>query len=1349
MADELKASPENRYLAELSKALEWMAHPTVDGKEIKTRGLTIADLLPIESTGKVLGRLSRGEPLTTGAGGLGGTTRLQPDVRDFAMDVAPFAGDVAKMAGKGVGALGKVAGEELNRRFLSGQMFPYGAPTANFVVKPKGGNWLKNSVEKSLEGLKESDLIKNVKYFHGPEFEKAREARIESLKQKGDETSLRIAKHLEDNRELDKNKGAINQWIDKNLTNYVKNQMATPEDPVRKLAEKGIIHIPPDQIGLNRQYASDKRRSMEGSKLAKSPEAQAWEDATDVALSRTKVKNISLLGDSYKEPWHEKADPETNVYFSDYTMLPRYLGFDHIIDVLKEDLANGRLRPESLKNVSMEQAVSRAHEYNEDKAKKMAEAQFKITEGMPVVKEYPTGHKWIELAPEKMPEGYKLPEGYTVTKDDREELQNTPWFVKGPYGDIISGKEGLFYATPEEALKNATEKTHGEKAYQKLADALKYEGETMGHCVGGYCPDVVAGRSRIFSLRDPKGEPHVTVEVKPNNNAGWGDVRERGGDPLAIQNEAKRRMGINSPEQEKELIKNADVDQRYDLNQQLNKHFTDIYKEKFGELPSSIIQIKGKQNRAPNEQYLPFVQDFVKSGNWREVGDLQNTGLNKIGNQYLTTEELKPKVDEAKTFLNTHLAFEAHRQANSDPNLLLHPEVPYALNEMKAILNNPEEYDADVLPTALNNVEKLRGIYGDAPQPPVDLGTVGGSADNVPKMKRGGKVRISDNPDVMQAEIMQRGFAEGGTVQFARDWLQEKASQPSSEFHPIDTLMQNLQGVANLPERAYLGAKQLVTDPKTYFSNIKTPTPEELAMGFNPAGLEAGLGGMAERVGNMKAIEALFPNKTESMLTPAEKTALTKYKKDLDVPAVMRREIFRTSGTGDIETPSLKMRAETPLSPDFLENKYVVPILWDTSGAGTDVSQIAGVPLTKGLRDATSTSVQKQGGRLYPLIDENVKQGVAGASMEGAASNKINNLNKYSELGPTVGVVSDMAEHGIDFSHHIAEPYIGMLNALRPSNEALKAFRDKVRATPVVNPNTKEETFPYTKFPGIDSPNIRDIIRYGTNEYSAGNIRKAIAEVGDTYAMQKLGFPRWSDIYNVMKMKDAKTGQSAKTILNVSPNAKLVTPDFEHGSYNTGIEGTYAGGLADVNGNIVGVPDTVLLKRLFDEKMAQGKTIPNIRSSLLKSHHGQLMTAEDVARLREYLGYDKPKKAKGGEVHKAGGGLSKNLLKGEMSNFNENSKDSTMDAFLNLVPDVTSRFAPALATALYTPNLNSGEDAELARRRTMPANIQSPAGFDPRGNMGLGDPKFNKGGKVKRTVHRIDGHTIHVYERKL
>jgi len=175
---ELKASPQEPITGALAKALEFMAHPTVDGQEIKPRGFNFANLLPLESGAEFFKNRSYGKPLTTGAGGLGGTQNLAPDVRDFALDVAPYAPDLANVAGKGAKAVGKMAGEELNKRFLSGQMFPYGAPTANFVVKPKGGNWLKGSIERQLEELKESDLLKNKQYFHGPEFEKAREARI-------------------------------------------------------------------------------------------------------------------------------------------------------------------------------------------------------------------------------------------------------------------------------------------------------------------------------------------------------------------------------------------------------------------------------------------------------------------------------------------------------------------------------------------------------------------------------------------------------------------------------------------------------------------------------------------------------------------------------------------------------------------------------------------------------------------------------------------------------------------------------------------------------------------------------------------------------------------------------------------------------------------------------------------------------------------------------------------------------------------------------------------------------------------------------------------------------------------
>ncbi len=53
---------------------------------------------------------------------------------------------------------------------------------------------------------------------------------------------------------------------------------------------------------------------------------------------------------------------------------------------------------------------------------------------------------------------------------------------------------------------------------QKLEDAaaLKMEGEIMQHCVGSYCAAVESGEADIFSLRDPLGNPHVTMEFDDN-----------------------------------------------------------------------------------------------------------------------------------------------------------------------------------------------------------------------------------------------------------------------------------------------------------------------------------------------------------------------------------------------------------------------------------------------------------------------------------------------------------------------------------------------------------------------------------------------------------------------------------------------------------------------------------------------------------------------------------------------------------------------------------------------------------------------------------------------------------------
>lgn len=55
---------------------------------------------------------------------------------------------------------------------------------------------------------------------------------------------------------------------------------------------------------------------------------------------------------------------------------------------------------------------------------------------------------------------------------------------------------------------------------QKLTTPLQLEdeGEQMQHCVGGYCAEVEAGDTVIYSLRDPQGDPHATMEIKAGSS---------------------------------------------------------------------------------------------------------------------------------------------------------------------------------------------------------------------------------------------------------------------------------------------------------------------------------------------------------------------------------------------------------------------------------------------------------------------------------------------------------------------------------------------------------------------------------------------------------------------------------------------------------------------------------------------------------------------------------------------------------------------------------------------------------------------------------------------------------------
>jgi hypothetical protein len=129
---------------------------------------------------------------------------------------------------------------------------------------------------------------------------------------------------------------------------------------------------------------------------------------------------------------------------------------------------------------------------------------------------------------------------------------------------------------------------------------------SYGH--GGY-EAIKSGNAKVYSLRDPKGESHATIEVAKTPLRTWDDVTKAVGKEKAS------------------ALHKEFYDIGADRTDDTEAAMAMFLKNKGVQPVESITQIKGKQNAAPNENYQPYVQDFVKSGQWSGVGDLRNTGL--------------------------------------------------------------------------------------------------------------------------------------------------------------------------------------------------------------------------------------------------------------------------------------------------------------------------------------------------------------------------------------------------------------------------------------------------------------------------------------------------------------------------------------------------------------------------------------------------------------------------------------------------------------------------------------------------------------------------------------------------
>jgi hypothetical protein len=134
--DALRATPRNEYLGALA---DLMAQSYAPQRTQQMQGT--ARFLSMPAISQTLDRLSYGEPLITGAGGLGGTTRIRPEALEAAMTVAPMIGPSARVGTQAAMQAGR-AGERYAERVVPGIMEQGGLPAeilqgmANKTISP-------------------------------------------------------------------------------------------------------------------------------------------------------------------------------------------------------------------------------------------------------------------------------------------------------------------------------------------------------------------------------------------------------------------------------------------------------------------------------------------------------------------------------------------------------------------------------------------------------------------------------------------------------------------------------------------------------------------------------------------------------------------------------------------------------------------------------------------------------------------------------------------------------------------------------------------------------------------------------------------------------------------------------------------------------------------------------------------------------------------------------------------------------------------------------------------------------------------------------------------------------------
>jgi len=154
-------------------------------------------------------------------------------------------------------------------------------------------------------------------------------------------------------------------------------------------------------------------------------------------------------------------------------------------------------------------------------------------------------------------------------------------------------------------------------------EQLQFEGDEMGHCVGGYSDEVERGDTLIYSLRDKRGQPHATIEMTPAT-AGR-DVYGKPEPEVTGEERDQLKNGLNSPVNDNSLYLFPHLEDESDAklyNELKNKGRDEVTEEQFPNYAHQKVRFAPEDVR-PDEKLWDFNTARPKEGHEFEVIQVQ------------------------------------------------------------------------------------------------------------------------------------------------------------------------------------------------------------------------------------------------------------------------------------------------------------------------------------------------------------------------------------------------------------------------------------------------------------------------------------------------------------------------------------------------------------------------------------------------------------------------------------------------------------------------------------------------------------------------------------------------------